>query len=113
MAGNGVTRSVEHVEVEAAGFAEPIEAPRAKLVEGLDTSDRLHELEQMFNEVLPLLRAQLSEQRAALANVEEARSRDVERIRELETQLSRQGDLFESLRGQAAALAATFDEASR
>ena len=42
-----------------------------------------------------------------------ARKRDAEKIRELESKLSRQGDLFEALRGQAAALAATFDEASK
>ncbi len=81
----------------------------------------------MLDEVLPLLRTQLTEQHEALADAEEEHGRDAEKIRELESkirdleskirdlesELSRQGDLFEALRGQAAALAATFDEASK
>jgi Type II secretion system (T2SS), protein E, N-terminal domain len=120
-AGSGaVVDSVEYVEVAAVGSGEPIQAALASIDEVLAKANRLHELEQMLNEVLPPLRAKLSDQHAtlaaqhaALAAAEEASRRDAEKIRALESELSRQGDLFEALRGQAAALAATFEEASK
>ena len=134
-AGDGAAvDSVEHVEVKPVSSDAPVEAPQESTDTGLEAVDRLDELEQMSNEVLPLLRSKLTEQHEALASADEAHRRDGETIRdlesknrdleskirdlesktrELESELSRQGDLFEALRGQAAALAATFDEASK
>jgi Type II secretion system (T2SS), protein E, N-terminal domain len=134
-AGDGAAvDSVEHVEVEPVSSDEPIEAPQESTDARLEETDRLDELEQMLDEVLPVLRSKLTEQHEALAAADEQHRRDGGKIRdheskirdheskirdlesknsELESELSRQGDLFEALRGQAAALAATFDEASK
>ncbi len=71
--------------------------------------EKYEKLGGLLQHALPLVRQQLAEQQAAFAALEEARRRDSQRIRSLESELSRQGDRFEVIRAQATALAATFD----
>ena len=58
---------------------------RNRPARGCEAANRMDELEQMLDEVLPLLRTQLTEQHEALADAEEKHGRDAEKIRELES----------------------------
>ncbi|HUZ81255.1 MAG TPA: hypothetical protein VMU73_03335 [Gaiellaceae bacterium] len=91
------------------GPGSPVDTTLASIDAALQESERLRDTTGMLNEALRVARNQIVEQQVALAAAEEAREREGEMTRTLESAISEKNELFQALREQVATLTTTLD----